>query len=931
MKQGVKSQMQKSAAMMESIPERISRVALSSPQSTALTDRSEQMSFRELDLRATRFAGYLANIGIVSGTTVAICMERSFDWIVAALGAMRAGCAYVPLDAALPESRLRFVIEDSGAAAVVGHRGLLDRLCGDARGIDPCRDAHAIAAAPVIAFPPIDPESLAYLIYTSGSTGVPKGVEITHANLAHLVRWHQNAFAVTCQDRASQLAGLGFDAAVWDIWPNLCAGAAVCLSVEEIRSSPELIQEWIIREQVTIAFVPTVHVPALMAMHWPAASSLRLLLTGGDTLHHGPPSGLPFEIVNNYGPTECTVVATSAPLVPGTHAIPPIGHPIKGATVYLLNEAFEAVGDGCVGEIFIAGSGVGRGYRNLPDATSRCFVTDTISRTPGARMYRTGDRGLRLPDGQIEFRGRMDRQTKIRGHRIELDEIGSVLSQHPSVEFAAAMSTSPEGGENKLVAYVLLREQTPAPNAKDLRDHLQRSLPEYMIPSTYMRIDAIPLSANEKVDYSRLADSANLRPLEERVSRAPSTLAEKKLISIIRELLENESIAVDDNFFLAGGHSLLGMQLLMRLRAAFDVDFTLQQLFEAPTVEQLALTLAMSQAAERLSPIWADLLGRKHVGLDQNFFELGGHPALVAELRDRIAAEFGQNVPISLLFQHPTVRSQAEHTVRIEQSDPVLPHGVLLLQAYGNRPAIFWVHFLNVSLAKELGQDQPIYLVTLTRSDIAELGVRPALKTIASRLVAKIVAAQPEGPYNIGGLCIGSVLAFEVSRQLREAGHEVALLVLLDAPSPLYLESYNSLAATLARPRYRVERMARLGMRQTLFNFRKRLIKFRAGSKKSRFAWKEINDAHELIESAAFEYKPERYEGKVLLLLASEPTPHGDFLPGWQAVIPFNLETRYIHGHHRELMASPGNARDIAETILSQLTLAVSEQEPLHV
>ena len=287
------------------------------------------------------------------------------------------------------------------------------------------------------------------MIYTSGSTGVPKGVEITHANLSHLVRWHRDTFSVTRQDRASHLAGLGFDAAVWEIWPHLAAGATVCLADDAVRSSPELMQQWMIRERVTIGFVPTVHAAPMMAMEWPATTALRVLLTGGDVLHHAPPAQLPFDVVNNYGPTECTVVATSSVLKPGSHGAPPIGRPIAGTSVYLLDEYGEQVPDGSTGEIYIGGSGVGRGYRNLPESTERSFLPDPFAGASGARMYRTGDRGVRRPDGEIEFRGRLDRQTKIRGQRVELDEIGSILTHHPSIDFATAITNISEGGENR--------------------------------------------------------------------------------------------------------------------------------------------------------------------------------------------------------------------------------------------------------------------------------------------------------------------------------------------------------------------------------------------------------------------------------------------------------------------------------------------------
>jgi amino acid adenylation domain-containing protein len=570
------------------VPEQISELGENSPHSVALIHGCRQLTYDELDRKADRFAGHLARLGIVPGGTVAICMERSFDWIVAALGIMRAGAAYVPLDSAWPDSRLRFAVTDSGASALVAREALLTRLQTDMQGIDPARDADVIAAAAVVENAVIEPESLAYVIYTSGSTGVPKGVEITHANLNHLVRWHRDAFNVTSQDRTSHLAGLGFDAAVWEIWPNLAAGATVCLVDDEVRSSPDLIQQWMIRERVTVGFVPTVHAPRMMAMEWPSTTALRLLLTGGDILHHGPAMRLPFELVNNYGPTECTVVATSGIVKPEASGTPAIGRPITGASVYLLNENGEQVAEGTSGEIYIGGGGVGLGYRNLPDLTDRYFLPDPFAKSPSARMYRTGDRGVRRPDGEIEFHGRLDRQTKIRGQRVELDEISSILAQYPSLDFATVIASNTHG-ENQLVAYVLPKASGEIPTLHELQSHLSRTLPDYMVPSMFVRLREIPLSPNGKLDLAALPPPTDGILLEGGSAKEPASPIEEKLLTMVRTLLSNDRITAQDSFFLAGGHSLLGMQLVMRLRDTFGVDVTLRQLFEAPTVERLAI------------------------------------------------------------------------------------------------------------------------------------------------------------------------------------------------------------------------------------------------------------------------------------------------------------------------------------------------------
>jgi len=328
-----------------------------------------------------------------------------------------------------------------------------------------------------------------------------------------------------------------------------------------------------------------------MAMAWPATTALRLLVTGGDVLRQGPTAGLPFEVVNHYGPTECTVVSTWALLKPGADGAPSIGLPITGASVYLLNEYGEPVSDGAVGEIYVGGSVVGRGYRNLPDSTARSFLPDPFAGAPGARMYRTGDRGVRRPNGEIEFRGRLDRQTKIRGQRVELDEIGSVLAHHRSIDFATAVTIVSGEGENQLVAYVLPKKDESVPTAHELQKHLLRSLPNYMIPDIFVRLDALPLSLNGKLNLMMLAPPTDANLLGRTAAKAPATLIEEKLLAMVQKLLENDSVGAEDNFFLVGGHSLLGMQLVMRVRDALGVDLTLRQLFEAPTVERLALVI----------------------------------------------------------------------------------------------------------------------------------------------------------------------------------------------------------------------------------------------------------------------------------------------------------------------------------------------------
>lgn len=899
---------------VRSVPEQISDLLDLAPHAIALSDGARQFTYYDLDCSADQFAEYLVELGVVPGGTVAICMERSFDWIVAALGIMRAGAAYVPLDSSWPDARLSFAVKDSRATVLVARQALLDRLQleGQVQGVDPARDAVAIAETPLLARRTLPPESLAYIIYTSGSTGTPKGVEITHANLNHLVRWHRETFRVTQQDRASHLLGLGFDAAVMEIWPHLSAGATLCLAGEAVRSSPDLIQDWILRERVTIALMPTVLGERLMSMQWPATTALRLLIIGGDALQHGPALPLPFAVVNNYGPTECTVAATYSMLAPGADGPPPIGHPITGAAVYLLDEHATPVADGETGEIYIGGDGVGRGYRNLPELTRQRFLHDPFSQVPAARMYRTGDRASRRPDGEIEFRGRLDRQTKIRGFRIELDEIASVLNSYPSLDFATVVTRTSESGENQLVAYLLPKTKEAVPTANDLQEHLLQSLPDYMIPSAFYCLDALPLSPNGKIDLARLAQSTIGRLLERVPAKGPASSVEEKVLAIVRDLLKNDEVGTTDNFFLAGGHSLLGTQLLVRLGNEFSVDLALRQLFEAPTAEGLAALVEKLLRQAWLAKVWAEVLRRSEVQLDDDFFALGGAPELLAAVQRRIAVEWGRQISIHQLVANPTVRAQSELITSESEANPILPPGVISFQPAGTRNSIFWMHYFYFSLSNVIGDDQPFHVVRMMSEDFPSLGEAPTLEAIAACHVRKIRSTQPCGPYTVGGLCLGAIVAFEVAQQLRSTGCEVTLLM-VDPPNPSNLE--GGMRAKLTQPLYLVKRAGRLGLKRSVAKLRNRVLPppLEAVSSKT-----EVKIAQEMLETAAAAYEPKRYDGRVLLILASERPPHLDFLPAWQKVIPNSLHIQYFDGHHEDL-SKLESARRIAAAIHAHL------------
>jgi amino acid adenylation domain-containing protein len=550
----------------------------------------DTVSYAELIARASRLASYLVFLGVGPDVPVALCLERSFDLITSALAVLMAGGAYLPLDPAWPPARTVQILEQADALFVIARGGNAAIVSGEERRVvDLDVVQHLVDRLDPLPEPvSVSRENLAYIIFTSGSTGQPKGVEVTHGNLLNLIFWHRRFFDITHEDRASHIAGIAFDAAVWETWPHLTAGAALVLADDEVRTSAELLRNWLIQERITVSFVPTALAEAILSDHWPAGSALRYLLTGGDTLHRTPSASFPLTVFNNYGPTECTVVATSGAVTPaGADLAPPsIGKPIAHTRVYILDRDRNPVKPGETGEIYIGGAGVARGYRNNPSETQERFIPDPFSLTPAARLYRTGDLGSFLPDGQIAFCGRADAQVELRGNRIEPDEIVSVLNTHPSVR-ASAVAVHGECCSKRLVAYVV-RSEGAEVSASDLRNFVSERLPHFMVPASFCELPALPLNFNGKLDRNALPGPSSENLIRDRNYRAPNSPMEEELGRMLAGLLGVDEVGPDENFFLLGFHSLLATQVAGRVHERFAVQLTPRHLFEAKTVARLA-------------------------------------------------------------------------------------------------------------------------------------------------------------------------------------------------------------------------------------------------------------------------------------------------------------------------------------------------------
>ncbi|HXT13773.1 MAG TPA: non-ribosomal peptide synthetase [Candidatus Angelobacter sp.] len=574
------------------------RQAQRDPAAAAVSSPRGSLTYGELNELAEKTAALLRAHGIGPEVLVGLCVPRSPATLVAALAIFKSGGAYLPLDPSEPEARLNFMFNDAGVRVVITEHSLKEKISGASRCVITLDDlGHLIesppapenAAAKNSTAP--DSKSLAYVIFTSGSTGTPKGVEVTHGSLSNLVSWHQNAFNVIPQDRASCVARVGFDAAVWEIWPYLTAGASLHIPEDDKLKDPEAFQSWLIEKRITISFVPTPMTERLLALRWPANTSLRIMLTGGDTLHTYPYADLPFLLINNYGPTECAVVATSGLVSPqrSENRLPSIGRPITNTQVYILDETMREVPPGTPGEIYIGGAGVARGYRNRPELTAERFIQNPFAGV-SSRLFKTGDCAQKLPGGQLAFLGRFDEQIKIRGFRIEPNEIVAALNEHPAVSQSVVVARETADCDSRLVAYFVPRPGRIA-TVSELRDFLGARLPAYMVPAMYVTLGAMPLTPNGKVDRAALPAPDAANTLGEDVFHPPQTEIEQVVAGILAPLLGVERVDVQANFFALGGHSLLGIQLISRLRDSLGVELSLRTVFESPSVAELSVEI----------------------------------------------------------------------------------------------------------------------------------------------------------------------------------------------------------------------------------------------------------------------------------------------------------------------------------------------------
>jgi len=662
------------------------------PEGTAVVFEEQRLTYAELNARANRLAHHLRTLGVGPEVLVAIAMERSLELVVGLLGILKAGGAYVPLDPSYPAERLAFMLADTQAPVLLTQQRLLGQWPAYA-GHTLClyRDWATIAAQPD-SNPPLraTPDNLAYVIYTSGSTGVPKGVMVEHRSVVNYLSWIGKALPLAESDRVLQKTPITFDASVEEIYFPLTSGAVLVIAGPDMhRSVGEMIKTVQAQKISVLQVVPSLLASILDHAKLGECESLRLILCGAEALSpelvHRVRDQSDVELVNLYGPTETTISSTFWRCRPEALRVSvPIGRPIANTRAVVVDGAGQLVPPGVAGELCLGGSGLARGYLNRPELTTACFVTDPFGPDPQARLYKTGDIVRQLPNGNLEFLGRRDQQVKIRGFRIELGEIEAVLKQHDAIREGVVLAREDRPGEKRLVAYVVLA-QGRSVIASELRTFLLNRLPDYMVPAAFLTLEALPRTANGKVDRTLLSAAEAEFELATQTYVSPRNAVEVQLMRIWEQILDVSPIGMQDNFFALGGDSLAAVRVIDRVEQLFGRQLPPDMLwYQEGTIEGLARALVDDNGP----PLWSGPVPIKATGKRRPLFcphIVGGHLFFY----DNLARHLSQDQPLYGLPARgldgktaPDTQIEAMAAHCINSMKQVQPKGPYLLAGY---------------------------------------------------------------------------------------------------------------------------------------------------------------------------------------------------------------------------------------------------------
>ena len=809
------------------------------PDAVAAEFGKQRLTYRELDERSTNLARHLNELGVAAESLVGVCLDRSLEMLIAVLGVMKAGGAYVPLDPAFPEGRLAYMLEDSGASVLITTAVHAQRFPNYAGKVVKLEENQVFRTGPGAAAPAVTPGNLVYVIYTSGSTGQPKGIMVEHRALVNFLESMRREPGMSQDDTLLAVTTLSFDIAALELYLPLICGGKVVIADRETALDGRKLSKLIERRKVTLMQATPATWRLLLDTGWNGNRRLRALC-GGEAMSRELADLLLPRVAalwNMYGPTETTVWSLLGRVETEPGPVP-VGRPIANTTIYILDSFGRPVPCGVTGRLFIGGQGLARGYRNLPELTARSFAANPLPECRPERIYHTGDLARYRSDGQVEFLGRADGQVKIRGFRIETGEIESVLRRHDAVRDAVVVVRGTSEADKQLVAWLLPSESDVQP-AAEVRRHAANHLPAYMVPGTIRFLDEFPLTPNGKIDRRALAASAAavLPPPSE--AAAPQTPLESALIRIFEDLFGFAPISVTDNFFDLGGHSLLAARLVTSIEKETGHDIPVTALFEAPTVRELAQTIADST----------------------------------------------YNLASPLVRFNPGEGDDGNPLFCIHWLDAKL------------------VTFQNITAL--LRQDRPFYGLLAQLPEEESNSIR-TIEEMATVYLREIRRQRPHGPYHLVGSCLGGVVAFEIAQQLIAAGEEVGLLLMIDAwmPGELhYLHKRNS--KVLYVDRYLGEFL--LSPVKAVKRWTREMIRRRFGFRPDRGSSPAMKRIAELSMAAAVAYRPRHYPGKITLFVCSDASyrAYEDRRMAWFSVAGQGLELHVVPGNHTTMEQDP--------------------------